>query len=208
MGQKRVFAETRMFYYHRRLKIAEGLLWIFGILFFASLVIAYFFILRKSEAAPIIFINQIASHISANIVASSLMGILYTALIGGLFFILMPMEVLFARFAASDHNFLIILVIYLAGIMIAYIIDYYLGMKLTTVSKKLISPRKFYKIKGKINKYGSAAVFIFNVLPFPSQILSAILGVFKYNKTRFLVFVFLGQFVKCTAIGLGVYYFL
>jgi len=208
MGNKRVFAETRMFYYRRRLKIVEGILWIFGILLFISLVLAYIFILRKSEAAPILFIRQVTAHISENIVSLSLLGILYTALIGGLFFIIMPMEVFFARFAATDHNFLLVLVIYLAGTMAAYIIDYYIGMKLTTVSKKIISPRKFYKTKGKINKYGPAAIFLFNVLPLPSQVLSAILGVFKYNKTRFLVFVLLGQFVKCTAIGLGVYYFL
>ena len=72
---------------------------------------------------------------------------------------------------------------------------------------KLISPKKFYKLKGLLNKWGSLAVLLFNATPLPSQHLSVILGVFRYNKTRFYVFVFLGQLIKYLYITAG-YYFL
>jgi membrane protein YqaA with SNARE-associated domain len=204
---KRVFAETRMFYYHRRLKILEGLLWIFGGVVSASLI-ASFFILRNSDISWIIFLKDVAAHVTSHISGSSLLGVLYTSMIGGLFFIFLPIEVFFGRFVASGQPFIAVLAIYLLGIAIAFTANYYIGMKLASVSKKLITPKKFYNLKGKVNKYGGITVFVFNAAPLPSQVLAAILGVFKYNKTRFYVYVLSGQIVKCTAIWAGVYYFL
>lgn len=204
---KRVFSETRMFNYHRRMNIASGLLWVFGILVFFSLVLSYFLVLRNSDSPGIILFRNIISHIMSNISGSTLMGILYTSLIGGLFFIFLPMEVLFTRFISSGRPFITVLALYLLGLSIAYTANYFIGAKLANISKKVITPRKFYAIKGKVNKYGAATIFIFNALPLPSQLLAAILGVFKYNKTRFYVFFLLGQLVKCSAIAGGVYYF-
>ena len=203
---KRVFSETRMFNYHRRMKIASGLLWIFGIAVFVSVVASYAIVLRNSDSAGVAMVGAAARHIMANIVDSTLLGVFYTALIGGLFFVFTPLEVFYAKFLGSGHSMLLIFAVYMLGITISYSIDYFLGLKLSRFAKKLISPRKFYSIKGKINKYGSAAVFMFNALPLPSQILTAILGVFKYNKTRFYVFFFLGQIVKLAVITAGVYY--
>ncbi len=204
---KRVFAETRMFYYHRRLKIFEGFVWIFGGIVFASLLTS-FFVLRNSEISWIIFLKDVAAHITSQISGSSLLGVLYTSMIGGLFFIFLPIEVFFGRFVASGQPFIAVLAIYLLGITMAFTANYYIGMKFTSVSKKLITPKKFYKFKGKVNKYGGITVFVFNAAPLPSQVLAVILGVFKYNKTRFYVYVLAGQIVKCTSIWAGVYYFL
>jgi membrane protein YqaA with SNARE-associated domain len=204
---KKVFAETRMFYYHRRMKIAEGLLWIFGGVVFASLLVS-FFVLRNSDISWVIFLRDVVGHITYHISGSSLLGVLYTSMIGGLFFIFMPLEVFFARFLAAGQPFLIVLIVYLFGLTLAFTANYYIGMKLSAVSKKIITPKKFYKIKGKINKYGGITIFVFNVTPLPAQILAAILGVFKYNKTRFYVYFLAGQAVKCVAISLGIYYIL
>jgi len=207
MGAKRVFSETRMFNYHRRMKIASGILWVFGIAIFLSLFIS-FLALRNSDIPGIVFFRNIMANITSNIADSTLLGIAYTSLIGGLFFIFMPMEVLFGRFLGAGHQFITVLFLYLAGLSAAYTANYFIGLKFARISKKLISPRKFYALKGKINKYGGIAIYFFNALPLPSQILAAILGVFKYNKTRFYVFFLLGQLTKCVAISLGVYYFL
>ena len=67
--------------------------------------------------------------------------------------------------------------------------------------------KKFYKTKGILNRYGSLAVFSFNALPLPSQLLSVILGVFRYNKTRFYVFFLSGQAVKLAGITIIYYFF-
>jgi len=204
---KRVFAETRMFYYRRRLKILEGLIWILGGIVFASLIVS-FFILRNSDISWIIFLREVVGHITSHIAGGSLLGVLYSSMIGGLFFIFFTFEVLFARFASLDQPFLLVMGIYLLGLAISFTANYYIGMKLSTVSKKIITPKKFYKLKGLLNKYGGITIFVFNATPLPSQILATLLGVFKYNKIRFYVYFLIGQTVKCSAIGLGVYYFL
>lgn len=204
---KRDFFETRMFSYHRRMNIAKGILAIFLGAVFAALVVM-FVVFRNSDIAIVVLVNNVVGHITAHISSSSILGILYTSLIGGLFFIFLPMEVLFAKFMGSGYPMITIFVVYLGGLTVSYTLNYFIGSNLANLSKKIITPRKFYAVKGKINQYGGATIFIFNALPFPSQILAVILGVFKYNKTRFYVYFLLGQIVKCSAIALGVYYIL
>jgi len=202
---KRFFVETRMFAYHRKLNFSKGLFAIFlGVILVA--MAGMFIAFRNSDIWIVVITKTVVSNITSNISASSLLGILYSSIIGGLFFIFLPMEVLFARFVNSGYPLVTVFVVYFTGLTIAYTLNYFLGARLANFSKKLITPRKFYSLKGKLNRYGGLVVFLFNATPLPSQILAALLGVFKYNKTRFYIYFFLGQGVKCTAIALGVSY--
>ncbi|MBN2111702.1 VTT domain-containing protein [Candidatus Woesearchaeota archaeon] len=205
---KEVFAENRIFAYNRARKTAFGIAVIISAVIAASFLISYFLVLKNSEIAFFVYFSRITSHVVSNIISSTYLGMFYTALVGGLFFIFMPLEVLFLKSLNSGNSFILILILYLLGVSISYSVDYFIGLKLSKLSRKLIPPKKFYSIKGKINRYGGWAIFFFNVLPLPSQILAAILGVFRYNTARFYIFLLLGQLVKCIAIGLGVYYIL
>ena len=206
MSGKRVFADTRMFSYHRRMKIASGIVWVLAIASLVSLVLSYFLLLRNTDIPGVALAGRIISHIASNVSESTLLGVFYLPLIGGLFFILTPLEYFFGKFLASGHGVVLLFVVYLAGLSLSYSLNYLIGFKLSRLAKKLISPRKFYSTKGYINKYGAAAIFLFNATPLPSQLLAAILGVFKYNRTRFYVFFLLGQIVKLAVITLGIYY--
>ena len=57
-----------------------------------------------------------------------------------------------------------------------------------------------------MNKYGATVIFGFNALPMPSQPLAAILGVVKYNKTRFYVLFITGQLAKYIVIAISLAY--
>ncbi|MBW2982542.1 VTT domain-containing protein, partial [Candidatus Woesearchaeota archaeon] len=138
---------------------------------------------------------------------STPLGILYTTLIGGLFFVTIPLELLFIKFLKAGHFFLLVISFYLLGLLVSFTINYYIGLKLSGLSKKIISPKKFYKTKGVLNRYGSWAIFAFNVLPLPAQPLAVILGVFRYNKTRFYALFILGQLIKYTAMSIFIIYF-
>jgi membrane protein YqaA with SNARE-associated domain len=135
-----------------------------------------------------------------------LLGAFYTSLFGGLFFVFLPMEAVYIRYLKSGFSPFLIILVYVGGFLFSYTANYYIGLKLNNVSKKIISPKKFYKIKGIINRYGAWAIFGFNVLPLPSQPLSTILGVFRYNKKRFYLFFLLGQLIKYTAITVAYIY--
>ena len=200
------FRENRIFSYSRLNKIGFGIFVILSAVFIVLLVVAYFF-QRNSDILIFRVMNTAITHVSSHIWGASPLGIIYTTAIGGLFFISIPLEVLFVKFLKTGHPILIIFLFYFLGLIVSYTIDYLIGLKLSNFSKKIISPKKFYKTKGILNRYGSLAVFSFNALPLPSQLLSVILGVFRYNKTRFYVFFLSGQAVKLAVITLIFYFF-
>jgi len=200
------FRENKIFSYDRLNKIAFGIFVIFLAALLVLFGVSYFF-LRNSDIFIFKYLNIIISHITLQISGSSILGIFYTTLIGGIFFISVPLEVLFVKFIKAGHPLLIVLIPYFIGLIISFTVNYYIGFKLSGLSKKLVSPKKFYKLKGVLNKYGPWAILFFNATPLPAQLLTVILGVFRYNKTRFYVLFLIGQFVKYMAISVFYYFF-
>lgn len=178
------------------------------ILTIIGLIVFYVTALRDSDLIVIQIINSSITHLINHVKNGTLLGSFYASLVGGLFFVFMPMEVAFINFLKSESNPVFLIILYNLGFVVSFTINYYIGMKLAGLSKKIITPKKFYKIKSIINKYGALAIFVFNVLPFPAQPLSAILGVFKYNKARFYFFFILGQTIKYTIISIAYIYIL
>jgi membrane protein YqaA with SNARE-associated domain len=169
-------------------------------------IILYIFFLRYSDFFLFSGLKNFINHIVNNISSRTFLGIFYAAVFGGLFFVTIPLEAIFVNFLRGGYHPAIIVGIYISGLIVSYTINYLIGFKLNALSKKLISPSKFYKIKAILNRYGVAAIFVFNVLPLPSQPLSTILGVFKYNKTKFYIFFILGQVIKYAVISVAFIY--
>ncbi|MCB9359340.1 VTT domain-containing protein [Candidatus Woesearchaeota archaeon] len=189
------FSKDSIFAYNINKKRLSGLLTILISALVLIMFLYYFLILKHSDHIIIKIINTFFTHIFTQIGNSTILGAFYTALFGGLFFIFVPIEAVFVSFA-TKNNPLIVIALFIIGFMISYTVNYYIGMKLVNFSKNIIGPRKFYKIKVKLNKWGGWAIFMFNALPLPSQPLATILGIFKYNKTRFYTIFILGQLVK------------
>jgi membrane protein DedA with SNARE-associated domain len=171
-------------------------------------VLYYLFSLRHVDNFFVNLINGIFSHIFVSLKARSLLGAFYAAMFGGLFFIFMPVEAIFIGFLAKGQSPILIISVFIIGFLVSYSLDYVIGLKFANLAKKLITPKKFYKIKILVNNRGGWAIFLFNALPLPSQALSAILGVFRYNYKKFYLYFLLGQLVKFTVISLGYIYIL
>ena len=174
-----------------------------GLLIFG---LTYYFFLKNIDFFLITFINFLVDGVTLEIKDLSYKGIFYIALFGGFFLIFMPLEVIFISVLTSGKSALILIPIYLMGLFISYTINYYIGYKLGTFSKKLITYKKFYSIKKFVNNHGILAIFLFNFLPLPSQPLSTILGVFKYNIFKFYIFFILGQLCKYILISITYLY--
>ncbi|MGM5484759.1 MAG: hypothetical protein ACQEP1_02705 [Nanobdellota archaeon] len=174
-----------------------------AVTFFAIIaVVVLYIVFLRNTTHPILSIpHKIISHIGQQISGQSLLSVFYTALFGGLFFFIIPMEGFFIAFLSQGHNPVLAILLYLTGMFISFNINYFIGLRLRELSKKIISTRKFYKIKATINKYGPPGIFIFNILPFPAQALSAIIGVFRYNRIRFYVYFIAGQGAKYAIIS-------
>lgn len=201
------FAKNKIFTYNYLEKAKFIIFSIIILLFITILCLYYYFSLRNMDFFLINIINSIINHILFQIKNTTMLGVLYGSMFGGLFFVIMPIEIVFISFILSGYNPVFLVIIYVLGLFISYNINYYIGMKLRSVSQKIISYKKFYKIKGIVNKYGSYSIFVFNALPLPSQPLSAILGVFRYNIYKFYIFFIAGQIVKYTVISVAYVYF-
>ncbi len=190
------FSEKEIFRYNKTHKRLIGIITLLGWAIAITLVTMLLFLVNSPESATGQVMRDIINHIFTNISKPTFLGIAYTALIGGLFFVFLPMEVLFIRFISQDYNSFAVLITYLLGFFISYSLNYLIGLRFSHPAKGIITPKKFYNIKNIVNKYGSPAVFVFNALPLPSQPLSVVLGVFKYNKAKFYFYFLLGQGIK------------
>jgi len=166
------------------------------VLFIISAIGIYIVFLRNSDVFQDTFIASFLSHAGSNIASFNLLGAFYIALFGGLFFIFVPMEAYFINALRYNNPFLLFLV-FIFGILVSYSADYLIGINISKFAKKTVSPKKFYRIKSLLNRFGRIGIFAASAIPLlPSQQVSFILGVFRYNRTRFFVLTFLGQIVK------------
>lgn len=200
------FNENAMFTYNYYKKLGFAIL--LGVLIFllVGFVLFYFFGLRNSDNIFVNAINSFISHITSNIAQASLLGAFYASFFGGLFFVPIPMEVLYVAFLRVGHNVFGLTFIYMIGIIASYGVNYIIGYRLRGISKKLVGAKSFYKTKVALNKYGPLGIFIFNATPLPSQPLCVVLGVFNYNRKKFWVYTLAGELVKFITTAIGYFY--
>ncbi|MGV8142049.1 MAG: YqaA family protein [Candidatus Pacearchaeota archaeon] len=146
-------------------------------------------------------LSFIVVHIKNAIVEVSLIGLFYAHLVGGLFFIPSPDEVIFYYALIKGNPILFSILFATAGYMLAQILNYFLGKKLSDPLLTLFSREKVYKARRTAQKYGALAVFMFNVLPFPGPVLSFALGITKYNFSRLMFWTVLGKVIKYGAVS-------
>ena len=117
--------------------------------------------------------------------SGTLLGVFIFALISGLFFVSVPIEVFYVNFLLQGGNPWLIMITAFSGFFISYSANYVMGYYMSGVSRKLLSAKQFYKVKIFLNRFGKLAIFSGNLLPFlPSQVLHFTCGVFKYNFAR------------------------
>ncbi len=203
------FNNNTIFEYNYGKKIRFIVYLIVGVAILLSISGYYYFFLSKMDNSFVNTINAVILHITSNIAnTGSYLGAFYTTAVGGLFFIPVPIELTFLASLRAGIPAILLILIYMFGLILAYTLNYKIGSVFSELSKKLITPKKFYKIKVSVNKYGMLTVFLFNLLPLPAQPLSAILGVFKYNKAKFYLSFIIGALIKFTVIAVAYFYIL
>ncbi len=160
-----------------------------------------FFLLEKLPWAGLVF-----NHIKENIATFTWSGVFYAHFIGGLFFVPSLDEVVFYYALVKNSLWLFIFIAAIAGYMLAQLVNYFVGMKMSDPIFSLVSKSKLYKARRYINKYGSFGIFIFNALPFPAPLLTFGLGIAKYNFSRLMLWTLIGKVVKYTIILVIVFY--
>jgi membrane protein DedA with SNARE-associated domain len=115
---------------------------------------------------------------------------------GYLFFIMMPVEMAFVYYLSWFNEVTLILVA-LSTAMLAQIIDYIIGIFFNNqFITKVISEKKILKAEGYIQKYGALTVFLFNLLPLSSPVISLAAGVLRYKLKNLMICSFSGLLLK------------
>lgn len=134
----------------------------------------------------------------------SLIGLFFVMFFGGLFFLMIPVEISFFG-ALTNFSPVTVLIVTALGAGLSYTLDYFIGRRFSGISRKVISLKKFYKTKSVVNRYGGWAVLFFNIIGIGSQQTTFILGVFRYNRVRLAFLTATGQLIKYSVIILFFY---
>jgi membrane protein YqaA with SNARE-associated domain len=115
---------------------------------------------------------------------------------GYLFFLLMPVEMAFVYYLSYFNDFKMIGVA-LSTAVSAQLIDYIIGLSVRTVIiQRFVGQKRIENAEKYIRKYGNLTIFVFNLFPLSSPVISVVAGMLKYRFAEFLLFSITGLILK------------
>ncbi len=184
--------------------------WAFWI---AVLVALYFgFGWLRSEALVLLQMNPhiwaAYNAIEAEIAARSLLGLFYASFFGALFFITLPVEIIFLYYLGLNYYVVQVLVITLLGNLLGIAVDYFCGWLIgPKVLQWFMKKETYAKFHAKIEKAGAFIVIVGNIIPFPIEPFTVFLGALRYGFVRLMVYTLIGKLAKFGLLWLGYKYF-
>ena len=115
---------------------------------------------------------------------------------GYLFFLLMPVELAYIYYLSFFSEWEM-LVVALSTATAAQIIDYYIGLSMSTaIINNLVGEKRVLNAEKHILKYGSLTILIFNLFPLSSSVISVAAGMLKFRFKVFIIYSSVGLIVK------------
>lgn len=146
--------------------------------------------------------------IEAEIESKSLLGLFYAAFFGALFFVALPVEIIFIYYLGLNYYFVQVLTITLVGNLLGITFDYFIGWLIgPKVLQWFMKAETYHTFQRKIDKAGSFIVIVGNIIPFPIEPLTVFLGAVRYGYFRLMLFTAIGKLVKFGLLWLGYKYF-
>jgi membrane protein YqaA with SNARE-associated domain len=173
-------------------------------LVFVAIIVAFFIAFRGfiwTEIQSNTIIQSVVNLVKFKFTQLSPAELFVAGLVGGLFFILMPLEVMFYSSIHGGSNPWLSVFMMCAGFTLSQVINYYLGFKFSPLIMNFISKKKVYETRRFVNKYGGYGVFLSNLSPLPAEILTFALGITRYNVYRLYSLQILGTVIKYSAIA-------
>jgi membrane protein YqaA with SNARE-associated domain len=119
------------------------------------------------------------------------------------FFILMPMELAFIYYLRAGYDPFILNLVAVSTAMISQVIDYLIGYFFSThIIDRLIGRKRYEKAEDEIRKYGNWALFLSNLLPLSSPIISLAAGMLKYRMKDAFFYSFVGMVCRYLLLSL------
>jgi len=184
---------------NRLSKIRSVVIFIISCLVFLFLAIL-FYKFWSSVIQTIPILNKIMISLRYNLTNTTPIGLFYGHFVGGIFFVPSADELIFYYGLLQGNPPLFSFGAALFGYMLAQVLNYLMGSKISTLVLHLVSKKKVYKTKRWVNKYGAYGIFLFNVTPLPAPLLTFALGVTKYNFKRLFLITIVAKVLEYLAI--------
>lgn len=114
----------------------------------------------------------------------------------GLFFLPVPLEVLFFTGVKSGSPPVLTTIAVITGFVLGNVVSYLIGWKLSRLVSSLVSAKKVYKVRRVAHKYGVYAILGMNFVPSPSPLLTFGLALTRYPFTRLFFFLIAANVTK------------
>jgi membrane protein DedA with SNARE-associated domain len=116
---------------------------------------------------------------------------------GYLFFLIMPVEIAFIYYLTGDINVWALNTVALGTAIVAQVIDYLTGFLFSTnIIDRLIGRRRYENAEERIRRYGNIVIFLFNVTPLSSPVISLAAGMLKHRIKDAVIFTSSGLLLK------------
>lgn len=120
---------------------------------------------------------------------------------GYLFFLVMPVEVLVPWYLSEGHSGPVLIVLAVTTALLAQLVDYGIGrLASERVITGLIGERRLGHMRGRIERYGRWAIFVFNLTPLSSPAICAAAGVLRFGVWRTMAWSAAGLVPKYVAV--------
>ena len=146
--------------------------------------------------------------ISAEIASRSLAGLFYASFFGSLFFISLPIEIIFLYYIGLNYYVVQVFTITLVGNILGMLFNYGAGRLIGDKWIRKLLKEKYVRFRKKLDKAGAFIVLIGNIIPFPIEPFSVFLGAVKYNFKSFIIWTIVGKVIKFLILLFGYTYFL
>ena len=147
--------------------------------------------------------------IEAEIETRSLLGLFYAASFGALFFVALPVEIIFLYYLGLNYYFVQVLVITLVGNLLGIAFDYFVGWLVgPKILQWFMKKETYKKFQAKIDKAGAFIIIVGNIIPFPIEPFTVFLGAMRYGFFRLMLYTTIGKIVKFGLLWLGYKYFI
>jgi membrane protein YqaA with SNARE-associated domain len=162
-------------------------IYLLGILFWKEIALVI-------QKIPII--NNIYILIMKELANKSVLGLSLITFFGSLFLIGYPAELLFIVYSKVGYSMLYVSAIMIIFSMLGQAVNYGIGF---FIEKKFLE--KYIKHSKKeylssLKKYDAMFIVIINLLPLPSDILTLLLGMIKYDFRKTMLFTLIGRVLK------------
>lgn len=121
-----------------------------------------------------------------------------------IFFIISSAEMFYIKAIITGHPTTTIFLLAIATALIAQAINYAIGYFFSEkIIKYTVGEKKLESARNKIEGYGNPVIFVFNLFPLSSPLLSFTAGMIKYTYWKLLVFSAAGLTLKYATITLA-----